>query len=103
MGGKGKVLSPGLALATFVPYLIVVIFKQPAMSAQNPPFDLSQLEAVVLKVLQNNPEIVKSALTDMIAPAKDQPTSEKDARRNKMREMIEKDFSLYDEVFKALA
>ena len=74
------------------------------MSGQPTPFDMKQLESVVLKVLRENPDIVKAAITDMIGPVEQTVTTETaEQRRERMRKLIAKDFDQYDETFKALA
>jgi len=62
-----------------------------------------QLKEVVLNVLKENPEILKAAIEEILLPATRSEAETPDARRKRMRAMIQQDFDHYEEVFKALA
>ena len=62
-----------------------------------------QLKEVVLNVLKENPEILKAAIEEILLPPARLEAETPDARRKRMRAMIQQDFDHYEEVFKALA
>lgn len=62
--------------------------------------DPQQLKKVVLDVLKENPDILKAAIKELLEP-NDEETPE--ARKERMRALIQQDFDSYENVFKALA
>ena len=64
--------------------------------------DQTQLKSLLLDLLQQRPELVKEAIVEYTTRVPDEAeTSE--ARRERMRRLIQLDFDQYEEVFKALA
>lgn len=70
-----------------------------AITISNP----EQLKEVVLNVLKEHPEILKAAIKEILLPDAESSTETPEARRERMRAMIQGDFDQYEEVFKALA
>jgi len=65
--------------------------------------DPLQLKEVVLNVLRENPEILKAAIQELLTPIAEETTESPEARRERMRALIQEDFDQYEGVFKALA
>ncbi|MFK8160832.1 MAG: hypothetical protein AB8H12_00075 [Lewinella sp.] len=65
--------------------------------------DPNQLKEVVLDVLRENPELLKAAVKELLAPKGDPEAETPEARKERMRALIQDDFDRYEDVFKALA
>ena len=62
-----------------------------------------QLKDAVLNVLKENPDILKEAIKQLLTSGNDQVEESAEARKLRMRALIQEDFDQYEEVFKALA
>lgn len=65
--------------------------------------DPNQLKEVVLDVLRENPDLLKAAIKELFAPKDDPEAESPEARKKRMRALIQDDFDRYEDVFKALA
>lgn len=65
--------------------------------------DPDQLKEVVLEVLRQNPDLLKSAIEEFMTSKTNESAETPDARKERMRALIQEDFDRYEDVFKALA
>lgn len=65
--------------------------------------DPDQLKEIILEVLRQNPDLLKSAVKEFLLSETTSSTETPDARKERMRALIQEDFDRYEDVFKALA
>lgn len=62
--------------------------------------DPQHLKDAILDILKENPDILKAAVQEFLSPNAKETS---DARRERMRALIQQDFDRYEDVFKSLA